>query len=117
MPEIEILKMLPAYMIPSAIVVWLFYQMLQHRDATLEKIADSFAVKIETLDLAHRKQIDSIVDQFREMQLASQENAKTLTADYILVTKEAIVAMAGMSNSEKEIKEWINQAKQVTKGG
>lgn len=115
MPEIEILKMLPAYMIPSAIVVWLFYQMLQHRDATLEKIADSFAVKIETLDLAHRKQIDSIVDQFREMQVASQDNAKHLTDDYIQVTKEAIVAMAGMANSEKEIKEWMRQARKVAR--
>jgi hypothetical protein len=107
MGDLEMLKLLPASIIPAALVLVFMFRELNKRESIAVDLAHDFIKHTDAKDKEHREQINVLIDRFQAAQLVFMAQQKAIIDDYILVTKETVIAVKGLEASVRELKNYV----------
>ncbi|MDG3002547.1 hypothetical protein [Paludisphaera mucosa] len=107
MNELEILKMVPAYLVPAAIVLYYSSKSLSKRDADFKEVAVAFAERVERMSQEHSAHIAAMMEDYRADVKESQASQKEVITDYIGITRETVVAVKALESGVRELRDHI----------
>jgi hypothetical protein len=107
MPDLELLKLLPASIIPAALVLVFMFRELNKREGIALELAKNFVSHTEAKDKENRDQINALIDRFQSSQKSSMDQQKDVIDRYIEVTRETVVAVKGLEASVRELKDYV----------
>jgi hypothetical protein len=113
MNDIDMLKMLPAYLVPAAIVLYFAAKMLAKRDADCKEVSLGFAARVENMSQEHRAHIAAMMDDYRADVKESQMVQKKVIDDYIGITRETVVAVKGLETGVRELRDHLVERRRL----
>ncbi len=115
LPELEALKMVPAYLVPAGIVMFVGVKVLIAKDQAGAALSREFAGAVERLNADHRSEIEGLIGKFWQTQEEWKGEVKEIIDNYVEITRETIVAVKGLESSLRELKEYVGKSAEPEK--